>query len=223
MAEGVGFEPTGLAPFGVQDRRIRPLCHPSAERRIPPGATAFWSRVRSHEGPGAERSGRPCNIRSVVRAVRLLSPRTGDHQRPRLRLLALPAVIEGSELSALPGAARGALPGIRTRRAHRGRVRPPDGSPLSAALTSTLLDARTGACLDSADIEEDTGDERDEYPSESIQRSGGRCEPERRRRGNGPGSLRTEHGAARAADVSRLRRRAPAIQGSADRSPWRRG
>jgi hypothetical protein len=64
------------------------------------------------------------------------------------------------------------------------------------ALTSTALDASTGACLDSADIEEETGDERDEYPSESIQRSGGRCEPERRRRGNGPGSLRTEHGAA---------------------------
>jgi hypothetical protein len=99
-------------------------------------------------------------------------------------------------------------------------VRGPRSLP---SLTSTLLDARTGACLDSADIEEDTGDERDEYPSKSIQRSGGRCEPERRRRGNGPGSLRTEHGAVRAADVSRLRRRAPAIRGSADRSPRQRG
>ena len=30
MAEEVGFEPTGLAPSGFQDQRIRPLCHPSA-------------------------------------------------------------------------------------------------------------------------------------------------------------------------------------------------
>ena len=29
MAEGVGFEPTGLATNGFQDRRIKPLCHPS--------------------------------------------------------------------------------------------------------------------------------------------------------------------------------------------------
>ena len=29
-AEGVGFEPTRLAPSGFQDRRNRPLCHPSA-------------------------------------------------------------------------------------------------------------------------------------------------------------------------------------------------
>jgi hypothetical protein len=37
------------------------------------------------------------------------------------------------------------------------------------------------------------------------------------RTANGPGSLRTERGVASATDASRLRRRAPAIQGSADR------
>lgn len=31
MAEGVGFEPTGLSTNGFQDRRIKPLCHPSRE------------------------------------------------------------------------------------------------------------------------------------------------------------------------------------------------
>ena len=30
MAEGVGFEPTGLSPSGFQDRRLKPLGHPSA-------------------------------------------------------------------------------------------------------------------------------------------------------------------------------------------------
>ena len=29
MAEGVGFEPTGLAPRSFQDSPIRPLSHPS--------------------------------------------------------------------------------------------------------------------------------------------------------------------------------------------------
>ena len=32
VAEGVGFEPTGLSPNGFQDRRLRPLGHPSAAR-----------------------------------------------------------------------------------------------------------------------------------------------------------------------------------------------
>ena len=29
LAEGVGFEPTGLAPDGFQDRSVQPLRHPS--------------------------------------------------------------------------------------------------------------------------------------------------------------------------------------------------
>ncbi len=32
MAEGVGFEPTELSLNGFQDRRLKPLGHPSAER-----------------------------------------------------------------------------------------------------------------------------------------------------------------------------------------------
>ena len=64
-----------------------------------------------------------------------------------------------------------------------------------------------------------TGCERDEYPSH--------VDPETRRlvragtttAGNGPGSLRTEREAARAADASRLRRRAPAITGQRRSAP----
>ncbi len=29
MAEGAGFEPAGVAPNGFQDRRLKPLGHPS--------------------------------------------------------------------------------------------------------------------------------------------------------------------------------------------------
>jgi hypothetical protein len=79
-----------------------------------------------------------------------------------------------------------------------------------AASTHTPRTSRTAGC------------ERDEYPSHVA--------PEIRRlvragatpTGNGPGSLRTEREAAAAAGASRLRRRAPAIQGSADRSPRKR-
>ena len=31
LAEGVGFEPTGLSSNGFQDRRLRPLGHPSGK------------------------------------------------------------------------------------------------------------------------------------------------------------------------------------------------
>src|SRR5512146_113672 len=38
LAEGVGFEPTELALSGFQDRRLRPLGHPSAR---PPGGDDY--------------------------------------------------------------------------------------------------------------------------------------------------------------------------------------
>ena len=52
--EGVGFEPTGLITNGFQDRRIRPLCHPSlcsSSRRCRPAdrawpCTGYASRPR---------------------------------------------------------------------------------------------------------------------------------------------------------------------------------
>jgi len=34
MAEGVGFEPTELSLYGFQDRRLRPLGHPSLTSEI---------------------------------------------------------------------------------------------------------------------------------------------------------------------------------------------
>jgi hypothetical protein len=55
----------------------------------------------------------------------------------------------------------------------------------------------------------------------STQRSGGWCKPERRRQGMDPGASGPNVDGI-AAPASRLRRRAPAIQGSADRSPRRR-
>ena len=75
----------------------------------------------------------------------------------------------------------------------------------------------------SADHHEERGCERDEYPShvDSEIRRLVRAGTTTTR--NGPGSLRTEHEVVRATDVSRLRRRAPAIAGSADRSPRERG
>jgi hypothetical protein len=43
MAEGVGFEPTSLSGYGFQDRRLRPLGHPSV---------CNWGPVRQNEmGP----------------------------------------------------------------------------------------------------------------------------------------------------------------------------
>ena len=60
------------------------------------------------------------------------------------------------------------------------------------------------------------GDERDEYPSSVGRETRWLVETGATTAGNGPGSLRTERHAGDR-DPSRLRRRAPAIQGSADR------
>ena len=54
------------------------------------------------------------------------------------------------------------------------------------------LDASRGSCPYSADITKRRAVNGTSTRRVSIQRSGGWCEPERRRRGNGPGSLRTE-------------------------------
>ena len=35
MAEGVGFEPTELSLNGFQDRRLKPLGHPSLKYKVP--------------------------------------------------------------------------------------------------------------------------------------------------------------------------------------------
>jgi hypothetical protein len=76
----------------------------------------------------------------------------------------------------------------------------------------------------SADITK-TGDERDEYPSSVGRETRWLVETGVTTAANGPGSLRTEQRGCSEAHrpLSRLRRRAPAIQGSADRQgPGRR-
>jgi hypothetical protein len=63
------------------------------------------------------------------------------------------------------------------------------------------------------------GDERDEYPSRVGREIRWLVETGATTAGNGPGSLRTERCSSAdlaPRDPSRLRRRAPAIQGSAD-------
>src|SRR5207245_8415062 len=68
-----------------------------------------------------------------------------------------------------------------------------------------------------------TGCERDEYPSRVGREIRWLVETGAAAAGNGPGSLRTQRRASRDDEIgpwrdpSRLRRRAPAIQGSADR------
>ena len=122
--------------------------------------------------------------------------------------------------SRLIATARGSVFRLCERSATDPAIRATRRCPCCAAPGSSppaALDARRTGPPPPRGHHEETGYERDEYPSG--------VDPEIRRlvrvgtttTGNGPGSLRTEHGAARAADVSRLRRRAPAIQGSADR------
>ncbi len=53
MAEGVGFEPTELSLNGFQDRRLKPLGHPSAERlsgRLTKGYIAVFTRFVNNCG-----------------------------------------------------------------------------------------------------------------------------------------------------------------------------
>ncbi len=46
MAEGVGFEPTDLSVNGFQDRRLKPLGHPSRNGFL-------FSRILYHNSPGS--------------------------------------------------------------------------------------------------------------------------------------------------------------------------
>jgi len=64
------------------------------------------------------------------------------------------------------------------------------------------------------------GNERDEYPSKSAERPGGWWKPGRRRRRMDPGA--SGPNADHDGSAGRLRRRAPAISGSADRRSKRR-
>ncbi len=149
---------------------------------------------------------RPCRPGCAVAAATLAGSRrasdrssTSACERPRIQRIPGIRPCRRSAAAALSESSTADLAG-------------PDGvTPprltVRAGPTHTPPTSRTAGC------------ERDEYPSH--------VEPEIRRlvragatpTGNGPGSLRTEREAAAAAGASRLRRRAPAIQGSADRSP----
>ncbi len=54
MAVGVGFEPTGLSPNGFQDRRLKPLGHPTERRvsyylQLDEARENLWNAVETRE------------------------------------------------------------------------------------------------------------------------------------------------------------------------------
>ena len=123
---------------------------------------------------------------------------------------------------------RGVSLSDRPYRARDRRHRRENGTPRprSRETRKSALDASRDLDPYSADITK-TGDERDEYPSSVSRETRWLVETGVATAANGPGSLRTERPTAAATTASRppsrLRRRAPARQGRADRQgPGRR-
>src|SRR5579884_411204 len=94
-AEGEGFEPPGHTPSGFQDRRIKPLCHPSVRKRatrlytsdsilnriVLLKAVAGWSTRAGGSAPPGVRSGALVDERCLCTVYPCASPLASALQR----------------------------------------------------------------------------------------------------------------------------------------------
>ncbi len=140
---------------------------------------------------------------TAPRTVRCVPAFPRDPDGSRLAVPSVPAVDDRSPVPALSEPAGPRLRGLRADRA--GTARPAER--LTPAAHPAILPRH----------HEERAVNGTSTRRASAKRSGGWWKPERRRQGMDPGASGPNATAASAAPASRLRRRAPAIQGSADR------
>ena len=140
-AEGVGFEPTELSLSGFQDRRLKPLGHPSAS---PPGRRTIVNTRRALNRRPPRRvgtSGGSKQPHPKRQKTKETTPRRAGLQMGRERRGALPHHVDARR-TRRPGDSNGPSLAARAVRASRCQrfdaacVPPPSGRPSAVAATA---------------------------------------------------------------------------------------